>query len=35
LKADLTNQEFERLKAFSMTLPEEILEETEAVSNQG
>jgi predicted RNA-binding protein YlxR (DUF448 family) len=34
LKADLTDQEFERLKAFSMTLPEEILEETETVSNQ-
>ena len=35
LKADLTGQEFESLKAFSMTLPEEILEETESVSNQG
>jgi len=35
LKADLTDQEIERLKAFSMTLPEEILEETETVSNQG
>ncbi len=35
LKADLTSQEFERLKAFSMTLPEEILEETETVLDQG
>jgi uncharacterized protein len=35
LKTDLTDQELERLKAFSMTLPEEILEETETVSNQG
>ena len=34
LKADLTDQEIERLKAFSMTLPEEILAETETVSNQ-
>jgi predicted RNA-binding protein YlxR (DUF448 family) len=35
LKADLTDQENERLKAFSMTLPEEILEETDSVSHQG
>jgi len=35
LKSDLTDQDFERLKAFAMTLPEDTLEETETVSNQG
>jgi len=34
LRADLTDQDTERLKTFAMTLPEDDLEETQMVSKQ-
>jgi predicted RNA-binding protein YlxR (DUF448 family) len=35
LKTDLTNEEFEALKAFSATLPENIAEDGKDLSTQG